>query len=37
LTRSLRLIIGTVVAATAVGLAWLTPMVYAGISLNGID
>jgi hypothetical protein len=37
MTRALRLIVGTLVAAAAVGLAWLTPMVHAGISLNGLD
>jgi hypothetical protein len=37
MTRSLRLIVGTLVAAAAAGLAWLTPMVYAGMSLNGLD
>ena len=37
MTRSLRLVIGTVVAATAVGAAWLTPVVYAGITLNALD
>jgi hypothetical protein len=36
MTRSLRLIIGAVVAA-AIGAVWLTPVVYAGIILNGID
>jgi hypothetical protein len=36
-TRSLRLIAGTVIAAGTVGLVWLTPAVYAGISFNGID
>ena len=37
MTRSLRLIVATVLAATAVGIAWLTPVVYAGITLNGLD
>jgi len=37
MTRSLRLIIGAVVAVAAVGAVWLTPVVYAGIILNGID
>jgi hypothetical protein len=37
MTGSLRRIVGTGGAATAVALAWLTPMAYAGISLNGID
>jgi hypothetical protein len=37
MTRALRCIVGAVVAATAVGLVWLTPVVFAGISLNGID
>jgi hypothetical protein len=37
MTRSLRLIVGTVVAVTTVGLAWLTPVVYAGISASAID
>jgi hypothetical protein len=37
MSRSLRFIVGTVVAATAVGLVWLTPVVFAGIILNGID
>jgi hypothetical protein len=29
--------IGAVVAATAVGLAWLTPVILAGITFNGLD
>jgi hypothetical protein len=37
MTRSLRLIVGTVLAATTVGLAWLTPVVYAGIVATGAD
>ena len=37
MTRSLRLIIGTAVAAAAVGAAWLTPVVYAGITASGLD
>ncbi len=37
MTRSLRLIIGSLVAATAVGAAWLTPLVYAGIVATGVD
>jgi hypothetical protein len=37
MTRSLRLMIGAVVAATAVGLAWLTPVILAGITFNGLD
>jgi hypothetical protein len=37
MTRSLRLIIGAVVAAAAVGAVWLTPVVYAGIIFNSID
>ncbi len=37
MTRSLRLVIGTVVTAAAVGAAWLTPVVYAGITATGLD
>jgi hypothetical protein len=37
MTRSPRLMIGAVVAATAVGLAWLTPVILAGITFNGLD
>ena len=37
ITRSLRFIAGTVVAAATVGLAWLTPVVYAGISASALD
>jgi hypothetical protein len=37
MTRSLRLFVGTVVAATAVGLAWLTPAILAGITYNFLD
>jgi len=37
MTRSLRLIVGTVVAAAAVGAVWLTPVVYAGIVATGAD
>ena len=37
MTRSLRFIVGTVVAATAVGLAWLSPAILAGISFNYLD
>jgi hypothetical protein len=36
MTRSLRLIIGTVVVAATVGAAWLTPVVYAGITATGV-
>ncbi len=37
MTRSLRLIIATVVATAAIGAAWLTPVVYAGITATGAD
>jgi hypothetical protein len=37
MSRSLRFIVGAVVAATAVGLAWLTPVILAGITFNLID
>jgi hypothetical protein len=37
MTRALRYIVGTVVAATAVGLVWLAPVVFAEIILNGLD
>jgi hypothetical protein len=37
MTRPLRLIAGTVIAAAMVGLAWLTPVIYAGISASGLD
>jgi hypothetical protein len=37
MSRSPRLIVGTVIAATAVGLAWLTPVILAGITFNGLD
>jgi hypothetical protein len=37
MTRSLRLVVGTVIAATAVGLVWLTPVILAGVTFNGID
>jgi hypothetical protein len=37
MTRSLRLIVGTVIAAATVGLAWLTPVIYAGISASALD
>jgi hypothetical protein len=37
MTRSLRLIVGTLVAATAIGAAWLTPVVYAAIVATGVD
>jgi len=37
MTRSLRLIVGTIIAGTAVGLAWLTPVILAGITFNGLD
>jgi hypothetical protein len=37
MTRSIRLIIGTVVAAGAIGAAWLTPVLYAGIVATGVD
>jgi hypothetical protein len=37
MTRSLRLIVGTVIAAATVGLAWLTPVILAGVTFNGID
>jgi hypothetical protein len=36
-SRSLRFVVGVVVAAATVSLAWLTPVVIAGISLNGLD
>jgi hypothetical protein len=35
--RSLRFIVGAVLAATTVGLAWLTPVILAGITLNALD
>jgi hypothetical protein len=37
MTRSVRLIIGTVVAAGTIGAAWLTPVVYAGITVTRVD
>ena len=37
MTRSLRLIVGTVVTAALVGLVSLTPVILAGITFNGID
>jgi hypothetical protein len=37
MTRSLRLIVGIVVTAAAVGAAWVTPVLYAGVILNGLD
>ena len=37
MTRSLRIFVGAAVTAAVVGLAWLTPAILAGISLNGID
>jgi hypothetical protein len=37
MTRSLRLIIGTAVPAAAVGAAWLTPVIYAGITATAVD
>jgi hypothetical protein len=37
MTRSLRRIAGTVVAAATVGLAWLTPMMVAGITALPAD
>jgi hypothetical protein len=37
MTRSLRLIVGAVATAALVGLVSLTPVILAGISLNGLD
>ena len=37
MTRSLRLIVGAAVAVATVGLAWLTPVILAGITFNVID
>jgi hypothetical protein len=35
--RSVRFIVAAVLAATAVGLAWLTPVILAGITFNALD
>jgi hypothetical protein len=37
MTRSLRFIVGTVVTAAAVGTAWVTPVIYAGISFRALE
>jgi hypothetical protein len=37
MTRSLRFVVGTLVAAAAVGAAWVTPVIYAGLTATGID
>ena len=36
MTRSLRILLGAVLAATTVGLAGLTPVIYVGITLDAL-